>query len=105
MNPRIDRGPIRPKISTMPRKQSEASMQLEVYRLVTEKQRLENELRFIEQRRHQVRKRLGTLNNEISQAEKKIQNLQSDTPEIPKLISHADAIPPAKKFETFELEY
>lgn len=105
MNPLRDRGLIRPKISTMPRKQSEASMQLEVYKLVTEKQRLENELRVMEQRRHQLYQRLGVLGNEITQAEQRIQELRRGTSEVPKLSSPANATPQPKSFETFELEY
>ena len=59
MNHLPSRGPIRPKISTMPRPQSEASLQLDIYKLVMEKQRIQAELRLIEQREQQLRQRLS----------------------------------------------
>ncbi len=47
--------PIRSKISTMPRKQSEADHQLELYKLITEKQRIQEKLEMMERQIQQLK--------------------------------------------------
>lgn len=51
----------RPKVSTMPRPQTEATAYLNLYKLAIEKKRLQTELDSIEQRRHSIQKRLSLL--------------------------------------------
>ncbi|HEY9703317.1 MAG TPA: hypothetical protein V6C58_12770, partial [Allocoleopsis sp.] len=75
---------IRPKISTMPRYKTEASCQLELYKLVTEKQRLEHELNLVEQRAFQINKRLEVINNHITEVEKKVIEMRENS-QPPKL--------------------
>ncbi|MBU7582149.1 MAG: gas vesicle protein [Nostoc sp. TH1S01] len=101
-----NRGIIRPKITTMPRNKSEASSQLELYKLVTERQRIKQELAFIEQRTILLKQRLGTLENQISTTETNIKNLRNSEPQvssqstIPKIIFES-----SNSYQTFEFEY
>ncbi|MEH1869799.1 MAG: gas vesicle protein [Nostoc sp.] len=101
-----NQGIIRPKISTMPRNQSEASNQLELYKLITEKQRIKQELAFIEQRTVLLKQRLSTLQVQIDTTEKNIKHLRSSESEV--------QVPPVARpkifFETqnyqaFDIEY
>ena len=97
-------GVIRPKISTMPRYKTEASCQLELYKLVTEKQRLEHELNLVEQRAFQINKRLEVINNHITEVEKKVIEMrESDQP--PKLTTRITPPDQKQNFQTFYLEY
>jgi chromosome segregation ATPase len=106
MNHLPSRGPIRPKISTMPRPQSEASLQLDIYKLVMEKQRIQAELRLIEQREKQLKQRLNVVENTIADTEKKVQDFRSlNNAEPDKLKTRSQALPQAKSLKTFYLEY
>lgn len=106
----------RPKISTMPRNQTEASEQLELYKMVTKRQRMQQELQFMEKRLEQLRQELSVLDNQIENTEKTIQNLRQNTEEkIPTLrqrtpSSTQSATRPkigseSSNFQTFYLEY
>ena len=75
------RSVIRPKISTMPRNKNEASCQLELYQMVTEKERLQRELYFIRERTSLLNRRLTTLNHQIEETEKTIKKLRQNDPE------------------------
>lgn len=57
----------RPKISTMPRPQTEATACLHLYKLAIEKKRLQHELDVIEQRRHRIQKRLSFLESQVAE--------------------------------------
>lgn len=106
MNHLPSRGPIRPKISTMPRPQSEASLQLDIYKLVMEKQRIQAELRLIEQREKQLIQRLSVVENTIADTEKKVQDFRSlNNADQDKLKTRYPAFPQAKNLKTFYLEY
>jgi hypothetical protein len=70
-------GPIRPKISTMPRQQTEAAAFLDIYKLTVEKKRLEQELESLEQRRALVVQRLQVLESAIVQSEGKVQQMRA----------------------------
>ena len=72
------RSVIRPKISTMPRHTNEASCQLELYQMVTEKERLQREIHFIRERTTLLNKRLNTLNHQIEETEKTIKKLRQN---------------------------
>jgi hypothetical protein len=67
---RIPKGQIRPKISTMPRQQTEAAAYLDIYKLVIEKKRLRQELEGMDDRRQQICDRLAILEQHIVALEK-----------------------------------
>jgi hypothetical protein len=67
---RIPKGQIRPKISTMPRQQTEAAAYLDIYKLVIEKKRLRQELEGMDDRRQQICDRLVVLEQHITALEK-----------------------------------
>ncbi|MCS6815580.1 MAG: gas vesicle protein [Cyanobacteria bacterium] len=71
--PSIPAGQIRPKISNMPRQQSEDQACLEVYKLVVERKRLQRELDRLEQRKAQIQNRIHLLETEIRQRDQEIQ--------------------------------
>jgi predicted nucleic acid-binding Zn-ribbon protein len=67
---------IQPKISTMPRQQSEAAHYLDIYKLTVEKKRLRQELAAIEHRRQRIQERLTTLEAEVEILEDNAQFLR-----------------------------
>lgn len=99
------RGTIRPKISTMPRPKTEASMQLELYKLATEKQRLQQELRALEQRKQLLQERLIVVNNEVIDVEKKVIELRRGLPTDVRQSTSPKNITGSKKVDTFYMEY
>ena len=56
---------IHPKVSTMPRQQSESSHYLNIYKLTVEKKRLKQELDSLEKRRDRIQNRLVALEQEM----------------------------------------
>lgn len=99
-----NQGIIRPKISTMPRNQSEASNQLELYKLITEKQRIKQELAFIDQRKWLLTKRLSTLQNQIDTTENNIKHLRDSKSVIPP-VARPKIFFETNNYQTFEIEY
>ncbi|KKD38188.1 gas vesicle protein [Limnoraphis robusta] len=98
--------PIKPKISTMPRNKSEASQQLELYKLITEKQRIQKELKFMDQRIQQLENRLTVLNHQIESTEQNIQDLRQANPNVPKMLHPSKPVAhSSNNFQAFELEY
>jgi hypothetical protein len=94
---------ISAKISTMPRLKSEAAAHLEMYKLLVEKQRLQQELQTIEQRRQQILDRLSILDMQVAQ-------LDQTTPANPSDPSERKSATPAnpfgqEEFNTLFLEY
>jgi len=79
------KGHIRPKISTMPRQQSEAAAFLDIYKLVIEKKRLQQELQGMDQRRQQIVDRLSVLENQITDLETTAHHLRGASPISPTL--------------------
>ncbi len=98
MRPQRQRSPIRPKISTMPRQQTEAGQYLDMYKLTVEKSRLTQELTSIEQRRQQINTRLAALEQIGETMEQKAQTLRADT------LSET-ATETEKSYETLYLDY
>ncbi|MEH2051607.1 gas vesicle protein [Nostoc sp.] len=97
-------GITRPKISTMPRNQSEASNQLELYKLITEKQRIKQELVFIEQRKVLITKRLSTLQDQIDATDNNIKNFRNSESRVtpvarPKIFFETN------NYKAFDIEY
>ena len=70
---------IQPTISTVPRYKNEATEQLELYKMVTKRQRIQQELQFMEQRLQVLKQQLSMLNDQIENSEKTIQNLRKST--------------------------
>lgn len=99
-----NRGIIRPKVTTMPRNKSESSSQLELYKLVTEQQRIQDELAFIEQRTVLLKQRLSTLRNQIATTERNIQNLRYSDDKIVQM-PHPKIFRETNSYQTFEIEY
>jgi predicted nucleic acid-binding Zn-ribbon protein len=104
-------GQIRPKISSMPRQQSEDHACLEVYKLVVERKRLQRELDGIEQRKAQLQKRIAVLEQDITRWDREIQQSRKQT--SPKAATRSASKPsrsPAVQpndadYDTLMLEY
>ncbi|MCA2683991.1 MAG: gas vesicle protein [Microcystis sp.] len=101
---------IRSKISTMPRKQSEADQQLELYKLITEKQRIQEKLEIMERQIQQLKSRLTFVTDQIETTEQSIQNLRTvnppslaKKPDSPKTVAHSSNN--SSNFQAFYLEY
>jgi phage shock protein A len=99
-----NQGMIRPKITTMPRNQSEASNQLELYKLVTEQQRIKQELAFIEQRSVLLKQRLCTLKTQIDTTDNNIKQLRHSESTVP-AITRPKTFFQTNNYQTFEIEY
>lgn len=102
--------PIRSKISTMPRKQSEADQQLELYKLIIEKQRIQEKLEIMERQIQQLKSRLTFVTDQIETTEQSIQNLRTvnppslaKKPDSPKTVAHSSNN--SSNFQAFYLEY
>lgn len=94
----------RPKVSTLPRQKTEASAYLDIYKLVSEKKRLQQELAQVEQRRDRILKRLETLESQVLGLEQTAQQLRlTDGIQAPKIASTKS--PQSDPFNTFFLEY
>lgn len=74
------KGRIHPKVSTMPRQQSEAAAFLDIYKLVIEKRRLQQELQGMDQRRQQILDRLTVLENQVMALENTAHHLRESLP-------------------------
>jgi hypothetical protein len=114
MYPKQPRGSIRPKVSTLPRQQTEAGQYLDLYKVTIEKKRLTDELASIEQRRQQIQTRLAVLEQLAETLEGKAQQMRSGQVEVPVKQSAKPAksakpseIQPEEEtsFETMFLEY
>ena len=89
----------RPKISTMPRPQTEATAYLNLYKLAIEKKRLQYELDSIEHRRHRIQKRLSFLESQVAEMQ------QATHESAPKLAPVSKNSAPDSALNTLFLEY
>lgn len=106
---------IQPTISTIPRHKSEAAERLDLYKLVTKRQRIQQELQFMEHRLQLLKQQLGILDRQIENTAKTLQNLRQSTPSssqsaTPNTCSPQNTTTPNKDvksspFQTFYLEY
>ncbi len=103
-SPRQQR-PIQPKISTMPRPQTAAATYLDLYKLVTEQQRLEQELETLEQRRDRIQTRLTELELHISTLATAAQQPPAPAPAISLRPNQRQSTAPIEQFSTVFLEY
>jgi chromosome segregation ATPase len=99
---------IYPKISTMPRPQSEATAHLEMYKLLVEKNRLQQELTSLDQRQQQITERLAGLESQVKQLESTAKQLQTPAPPTKRSESRSESRPELAErpeFQTLFLEY
>ncbi|MBP0028615.1 hypothetical protein [Roseofilum sp. Guam] len=104
----ISRRSIPPKISTIPRQQSEASDYLNLYQLAVEKQRLSQELQTIEQRSQQIEKRLAVINHQMDRLKKNTPSPGAtgvSNPSLPGLNPTKKSSGRSTGYETFMLDY
>jgi chromosome segregation ATPase len=102
----LAKGNIRPKISTMPRQRSEAAAFLDIYKLVIEKKRLQEELENIDARREQILQRLVVLDQQVSDLEGNVQKMRAadETPDnVPNRPAPSQST--SEPFNTLFLEY
>ena len=89
----------------MPRQQTEATVYLDVYKLVVERKRLQQEQQNIEQRSQQINQRLGQLDQQSAALETTLQQMRSGiVPEARSLPSQTKAEQP-EAFDMLFLEY
>lgn len=88
----------------MPRQQTEATVYLDVYKLVVERKRLQQELQKIEQRSQQINQRMTQLDQEITTLEKTLQQMRSGI--VPEARSLPKPVPgQPETFDMLFLEY
>jgi hypothetical protein len=104
MRPYASQTENRPRISTMPRQNTEAAAYLNLYKLSVEKKRLQYELETIDQRRQRIQKRLAFLDSQVTELEKSPEKLGTDTPKVMCPIARK-AAPDTASFNTLYLEY
>ncbi|KAM3104145.1 hypothetical protein [Phormidesmis sp. 146-35] len=104
MRPYASQTETRPRISTMPRQQTEAAAYLNLYKLSVEKKRLQYELETIEQRRQRIEKRLAFLDSQVAELEKSAERLGTQAPRVNYPIAK-QAVPDVASFNTLFLEY
>jgi hypothetical protein len=107
MRRNIARIGIRPKISTMPRQQTEAAVLLDLYKLMVEKKRLQQELQSIDERRQQICDRMAILEQRTGELEQTSQQMRSAEKPTPQLITppRPKTAPPSGNFDTLFLDY
>ncbi|MEL6400995.1 MAG: hypothetical protein AAFR26_18295 [Cyanobacteria bacterium J06626_4] len=81
-----------PKISTMPRQQSESSQYLTMYQLTIEKKRLQQELASLDQRRDRIQNRLAVLAQEIETVESQAQQLRKTDESADMMLSEPNCV-------------
>jgi chromosome segregation ATPase len=101
MRPNPRQAKIFPKISTMPRQQTEAAAYLDIYKLVNEKKRLQKELASLEERRELIQNRLVLLDTQIATLETTAHQLRDGESPQPTPAKH----PPKPSSETFNMEF
>ncbi|MHC5859742.1 gas vesicle protein [Nostoc sp.] len=88
----------------MPRNQSEASNQLELYKLITEKQRIKQELAFIEQRKGLLTKRLSILQTQIDTTDDNIKHFRNSESRVPP-VARPKIFFETNNYKAFDIEY
>ncbi len=99
------RGLMREKISTMPGNKSEASCQLNLYKLVTEQQRIKQELTFMESRIFILKQRLDVINHQIAKTEETIQEFRQADSSSTQVNESLNMPSESQEFQTFYFEY
>lgn len=101
-----------PKISTMPRQQSESSHYLSIYKLTVQKKRLQQELDSLAKRRDLLQNRLATLEQEMAALNNQAQTLgtasampQSSLSEPNSIVYPPTASETTDPYKTVTLDY
>jgi len=98
----------------MPRQKTEAAAFLDLYKLVIEKKRLQQELQSLAQRRQQITNRLAVLDSQVAELENDVQQMREEVPipaveltvrSVGKMEKMAIAPSPPDTFNTLFLEY
>ncbi|MBR8838622.1 MAG: gas vesicle protein [Stigonema ocellatum SAG 48.90 = DSM 106950] len=100
-----NRNIIRPKVTTMPRNRTEASTQLELYKMITEKQKIYREMNCIKERMSILQKSLDVLNHQIADTEKTINQLRHNESMFAQTVVPRNIPIESNNYETFEMEY
>ena len=95
----------RAKISTMPRTKYDASSQLDLYKMVTEKQRIQRDMYSIKERMGLLQQRLDILNQQIEATEKTIHKLRQPHSNTAQNIVRSNIFVESNNYQTFEVEY
>jgi chromosome segregation ATPase len=101
---------IQPKISTVPRSKSEAAVFLDIYKLVIEKKRLQQELERLDRRQQQILDRLLILEAQVAELEQTAHHLREEPPVLAQrdratAPKRPTASPSSETFDMFFLEY
>ncbi|MBR8841187.1 MAG: gas vesicle protein [Stigonema ocellatum SAG 48.90 = DSM 106950] len=96
---------IRPKVTTMPRNRTEASTQLEIYKIVTERQRIQREMHSIKERIIPLQNKLNVLNYQIAETEKNINQLRHNDSNFGQSVIHRNIFIESKNYQNFDMEY
>jgi len=97
---------IPPKISSIPRKQSEATTHLEVYKMSVEKNRLQQELENLKSREKHIIKRLAEIKQETEALMAQVHSSQSSAqPQKSEKSPSNPALQSAFDFEQVYVEY
>lgn len=75
-------GRTHPKVSTMPRQQSESAHYLSIYKLTIEKKRLRHELESLDKRRDRIQNQLAALEHEIAALDEQAHRLSGPPPAL-----------------------
>ncbi len=93
-----------PKISTMPRQQSESAYYLDMYKLAVEKKRLQQELTELDQRRLHLQQRLAALETQVTQLTQNAETLRQPVmPAAPRSVVYPPTPKPKESNATFEM--
>ena len=95
----------RAKISTMPRPKSDASSQLDLYKMVTEKQRIQRDMSSIKEKMGLLQQRLDILNEQIKATEKTIHKFRQPHSNTSQNIARSSIFVESNNYQTFEVEY
>jgi hypothetical protein len=106
MRPHLSQPFTRPKVSTMPRQKTEAAAYLDIYKLVNERKRLEQELAGMEQRRDRILQRLALIDQQTQVLEASAHALREASHQvaIPHAIASTAPSNPAN-IESYDLLY
>lgn len=106
MRPHLSKPSIRPKVSTMPRQKTEAAAYLDIYKLVNERKRLEQELTGLEQRRDRILQRLALIDQQTQVLEASAHTLRETGHEVaPSHAVPSVAQPSSAAAESYNLLY
>jgi hypothetical protein len=88
----------------MPRQKSELNAGVDIYKLLIEKKRLQQELEMMEQRRQQIYQRLAVLENQLVSQTNSIQQ-QGENPPASRNVPVPATSPQSANLQSFVLEY